>query len=615
MDPRHGWLLPVQDAELERSKLSESFPKDFVGLDSSRVSSILSTIEEGILLWNSDGYLVYANPAALAQFNDSEGHSAGCHWSWLAGRCFSAEGLPCDDQCLPVGRVLAGEVNAPPVLLQVPNGAEDGRSWLRVQTQALTDIHGSVSGAVCTCVDVTRQIEQENSLKLQAHFDILTGLPNRVLFSDRLDQALAHARRHRENLAVCMLDLDGFKSVNDSLGHPSGDQLLRDVARRLHDSLRGDDTAARLGGDEFALLIGDLKTSGQCEQVVKRALDAVGAPYFIDGAEVRITASIGVTLFPGDTMDPDQLLRHADQAMYKAKQSGKNRFSIFDPTLESRARANLGLVRKIEQALEREEFVLHYQPKVDCRAGRVVGLEALIRWNHPVLGQRMPGEFLPLIEHEDVIVSIGDWVIAEALREQARLRTAGHELTISVNIAARQLVRRQFAERLEAIVGEGCAGSVDRLEIEILESAALEDIGTVSSLIASFQKRGIRFALDDFGTGYSSLVHLKRLAAGVLKIDQDFVRDMLDDPGDLAIVQGVVGLAAAFRRDVVAEGVEDVAHVRMLLSIGCDVMQGYGISRPLPAEAVEPWLRNFKPDPRWQEPLADAASRDAGKLG
>ncbi|MBP7393464.1 MAG: EAL domain-containing protein [Zoogloea sp.] len=602
--------MSTWDAELERSELSESFPTDFVGLDSGRVNSILRTIEEGILLWNTDGKLMYANPAALAHFNDSEGRSTGCHWAWLAQRCASAEGLPCDGECFPLDRVLAGDADARPVLLQV-RCAEDKVRWLRVHTQPLTDTHGAVTGAVCSSVDVTRQVEQENSLKLQAHFDTLTGLPNRVLFSDRLDQALAHARRHRENLAVCMLDLDGFKIVNDSFGHSSGDQLLREVASRLHDSLRGDDTAARLGGDEFALLIGDLKTSGQCEQVVKRVLDAVGAPYFIDGAEVRVTASIGVTLFPGDTMDPDQLLRHADQAMYKAKQAGKNRFSIFDPILESRARANLGLVRKIEQALERHEFVLHYQPKVDCRAGRVVGLEALIRWNHPVLGQRMPGEFLPLIEREDMIVNIGDWVIDEALREQARLRAAGHELTISVNIAARQLVCRQFAERLEAIVGEGCAGSVDPLEIEILESAALEDIGTVSSLIASFQTRGIRFALDDFGTGYSSLMHLKRLAAGVLKIDQAFVRDMLDDPGDLAIVQGVIGLAAAFRRDVVAEGVEDMEHVRMLLSIGCDVMQGHGISRPLPVEAVEAWLRNFKPDPRWRAPLAEAARSGA----
>ena len=415
--------MSTWDAELERSELSESFPTDFVGLDSGRVNSILRTIEEGILLWNTDGKLMYANPAALAHFNDSEGRSTGCHWAWLAQRCASAEGLPCDGECFPLDRVLAGDADARPVLLQV-RCAEDKVRWLRVHTQPLTDTHGAVTGAVCSSVDVTRQVEQENSLKLQAHFDTLTGLPNRVLFSDRLDQALAHARRHRENLAVCMLDLDGFKIVNDSFGHSSGDQLLREVASRLHDSLRGDDTAARLGGDEFALLIGDLKTSGQCEQVVKRVLDAVGAPYFIDGAEVRVTASIGVTLFPGDTMDPDQLLRHADQAMYKAKQAGKNRFSIFDPILESRARANLGLVRKIEQALERHEFVLHYQPKVDCRAGRVVGLEALIRWNHPVLGQRMPGEFLPLIEREDMIVNIGDWVIDEALREQARLREA-----------------------------------------------------------------------------------------------------------------------------------------------------------------------------------------------
>ncbi|MCK6374452.1 MAG: EAL domain-containing protein [Zoogloea sp.] len=574
--------------------MAESHPSDLIGLDSNRVRSILLTIEEGIQVWDTDGVLVYANPATLAQLGDDGVPCVGRHWRWLASLSMPSG----NDDRFPVGQVLAGAPSPEPALLQIGTEASGAR-WLRVNAHPLVDARGCITGAVSSSVDITQLVEQEQCLKRQVHFDTLTGLPNRTLFSDRLDQALAHTRRHGQNLAVCLLDLDGFKAVNDILGHPAGDQLLREVAARLHDTLRGDDTAARLGGDEFALLIGDLKTAGQCEQVIKRVLDTLGAPYLIAGAEVHVTASIGVTLFPGDTMDPDQLLRHADQAMYKAKQAGKNRFSIFDPTLESRARANQSLVRKIEQALERHEFTLHYQPKVDCRAGRVVGLEALIRWNHPVLGLRMPGEFLPLIEHEDVIVHLGDWVMEEALQQQQRLRDAGHDLVISVNIAARQLLRRQFAEQLESLLQRDGA---DRLEIEILETAALEDIGTVGSLITHFQQRGIRFALDDFGTGYSSLVHLKRLAANVLKIDQTFVRDMLDDPGDLAIVQGVVGLAGAFRRDVVAEGVEDMEQIRRLLELGCDVMQGYGISRPLAPERLLPWLEAFRPDPQWHIP-------------
>ena len=581
--------------------MAECSPYEFIGLDCSQMRAILLGLDEGILLWDLRGYLTFANPAALTQLGDGAQTSLGRHWRWLARARIGADltDVPDDDEAhFPVALALGGQ-HAGPALLKI--APPDARvRWLRLHARPLLDGAGQVIGAVSSSADVTGLIEQEQSLKRQLHFDVLTGLPNRALFSDRLDQALAHNRRHGQHLAVCLLDLDGFKAVNDVHGHAAGDLLLKQVADRLHETLRGDDTAARIGGDEFALLIGDLKTAGQCEQVIKRILDALATPYRLNGSEARISASIGVTLYPTDATDPDLLLRHADQAMYKAKQSGKNRFCIFDPTLESRSRANLGLIRKIEQALERNEFALHYQPKVDCRAGRVVGFEALIRWNHPVLGMRMPGEFLPLIEQEDVIVHIGDWVIGEALRQQARLRAAGHDLTISVNIAARQLMRRQFAERLEALLEhDDCR---DRLEIEILETAALEDIGTVSSLIASFQARGIRFALDDFGTGYSSLVHLKRLAASVLKIDQTFVRDMLDDPGDLAIVQGVVGLAGAFQRHVVAEGVEDMAQVRRLLELGCDVMQGYGISRPLPADGIVPWLDDFVPDPLWSPP-------------
>lgn len=564
-----------------------------------RISSVLVALEEGLQLWDDAGCLIYANPASHAQFPTPEALGAGRHWTVLARDCRTESGGPCPIDDFPVARALRGERHATPLLMQITR-ADGQLSWLRLAAHPLPASSGSPDSVVSVSVDVTQLVEQELRLKQQAHFDTLTGLPNRALFSDRIERVLAHARRHGGRLAVCLLDLDGFKAVNDTLGHQAGDLLLRKVARRLKDTLRTEDTAARIGGDEFALLIGDLNTSGQCEYALKRVLDALAAPYSIDDQEVRITASIGATLFPGDAVDPDQLLRHADQAMYAAKLAGKNRFSLFDPTHESRVRANFGLVRKIEDALARGQFILHYQPKVDCLNGRVVGLEALIRWQHPVLGLRMPGEFLPLIEHEDVIIGIGNWVIAEALRQQARLRAAGHDLSISVNIAARQLLKGQFAEQLDAILAGHADADPGRLEIEILETAALEDVVAVSQLIAEFQGRGVRFALDDFGTGYSSLVHLKHLGADVLKIDQTFVRDMLDDPGDLAIVQGVIGLADAFHRDVVAEGVEDLAHIRSLLESGCHVMQGYGISRPLPTEHLDLWLESFEPDPAWQ---------------
>ncbi len=579
----------------------EPIDRPAVDLAHQRITAILAPLEEGLQLWDGAGHLIYANPATHRQFCAPEALGSGRHWTELACDCRTESGEPCPVDDFPVAHALRGGHKATPLLLRV-NRADGAARWLRLAAHPLNAPDGSTSGVVSITVDVTQLVEQELRLEQQAHFDALTGLPNRALFSDRIDRALAHARRHGERLAVCLLDLDGFKAVNDEFGHQAGDLLLRKVAQRLKDTLRSEDTAARIGGDEFALLIGDLSTAGQCEYVLKRILDALAAPYLIADTEVRVTASIGATLFPGDTVDPDQLLRHADHAMYTAKLAGKNRFSLFDPTLESRVRANFGLVRKIEDALSRGQFVLHYQPKVDCLHGRVVGLEALIRWQHPVLGLRMPGEFLPLIEHEDVIVGLGNWVISEALRQQARLRSAGHDLSISVNIAARQLLRGQFADQLDAILARHTDVDPRRLEIEILETAALEDVGAVSRLISDFRQRGVRFALDDFGTGYSSLVHLKHLGADVLKIDQTFVRDMLDDPGDLAIVQGVIGLADAFHRDVVAEGVEDLAHVRTLLGAGCHIMQGYGISRPLPAEHLDLWLDSFAPDPGWQSP-------------
>ena len=569
-------------------------------LDEAQMRPMLHNLDDGIQLWSTDGLLLYANPASAGHFGGATPIQIGEHYSLLARICSNESGLQCKPDDFPLARVLSGKIAVVQAVFQVP-GSDDRVRWLRFDVSRLRDTaSGTISGAVSASIDVTEIVEQGRRLQLQAHFDALTGLPNRVLLSDRMEMALSHSQRSGEMLAVCLLDLDGFKAVNDSLGHSAGDYVLKEVSRRLQDVLRDEDTAARLGGDEFALLIGRLKTSGQCEQILKRILDTVAAPYLIGTEEVRISASIGVTVCPGDTGGAEQLLRHADQSMYKAKETGKNRFCLFDPTLESQARANLGLLRKIEQALERHEFCLYYQPMVDCRKGRVVAVEALIRWQHPVLGLRSPGEFLPLIEHEDIVITLGEWVIAEALCELERLQQAGFDITLCVNVSARQVLRGNFQHRLGELLAAHDPALAHKLEIEILETAALEDINLVSGLISHFRERGVRFALDDFGTGYSSLIHLRRLAADVLKIDQTFVRDMLVDPGDLAIVHGVLGLAMAFQRQVVAEGVETIEHILMLLELGCDVMQGYGIARPLPPDRLLAWLTDFQADPRWR---------------
>lgn len=579
-----------------------------VGVDGEltreQVAAIFNGVQEGIQFWNPDGSLVYANPASLEQFGEQDFLHAGSPCEQWIAHCRNTDDGPLPPADFPVLMVLRREKALSQRLLRV------GQRWLKMSARpCYSETEAPVLlGVVSSTEDVTATQEQEHRLQIQAHFDALTGLPNRVLLGDRMSQALAHSRRTRELLAVGVLDLDGFKDVNDRLGHRVGDQLLQEVARRLQDVLRGEDTAARMGGDEFAILLGGLKTSGQCEQVLKRILETVAAPIHIGGHEVRVSASLGVTLFPGDMDDGDQLLRHADQSMYRAKQEGKNRFSIFDPTLESRARANLGLIRKIEQALDKNEFRLHYQPKVDCRRGRVAGLEALIRWQHPILGLRGPGEFLPIIEHEDISIRLGEWVVREALDQLNILRNEGFDLTISVNISARQLLRGNFDQRMGEILADYPEELAERLEIEIVETAALEDVSLVSQIIHRCHARRLRFALDDFGTGFSSLVHLKRLAADVLKIDQTFVRDMLDDPGDLAIVQGVIGLASAFQRQVVAEGVESIEHTLLLLDLGCEIMQGFGLARPMPAEKLMEWLRAFQADPRWRAARMDYPS-------
>ena len=451
--------------------------------------------------------------------------------------------------------------------------------------------------------DITLIKEHQSRLERMAHYDALTQLPNRTLLADRLQLALAHAARAGKQLAVCYLDLDGFKPVNDGFGHEAGDHLLVEVAGRLKACLRGSDTVARLGGDEFVILLGELEGFAECARALDRILHHVAEPYQINGTPVFISASAGVTLFPEDGGDADALLRHADQAMYLAKQAGRNRYHLFDPEHDRRARAHREAVGRIAQALADREFRLHYQPKVDMRRGQVFGVEALIRWQHPDRGLLSPAEFLPVVEDSELGSAIGDWVLGEALDQLDRWRREGVDLAVSVNISGHHLQRDDFVERLQSLLAAHGDLPPQRLELEVLETAALEDIAHVSSVIHRCNELGIGVALDDFGTGYSSLTYFRRLPARILKIDQSFVRDMLDDPDDLSIVEGVIGLTRAFQRQVIAEGVETPAHGALLLHLGCDLGQGYGIARPMAPERIPAWLCAFAPDPLWATAL------------
>jgi diguanylate cyclase (GGDEF)-like protein/PAS domain S-box-containing protein len=473
------------------------------------------------------------------------------------------------------------------------------------------DNNGDFIGVLGVAKDITSQKKIENDLRQLAHFDALTKLPNRVMLADRMGLAISHSKRTSEILAICVLDLDGFKPVNDTYGHKAGDLVLQEISARLLRAIRGDDTAARLGGDEFALLLGGLKSIQECEKVLSRIVEEIALPIELGAGSVRVSASIGVTFFPIDGADADTLIRHADIAMYQAKQSGKNKYCFFDNAHEQKMKANQNALKKIKKGLENGEFCLYYQPKVDCRQGVVVGAEALVRWKHPMFGIIAPSQFLPLIENDDIIVDMGIFVIKAALTQMKAWKEAGLILPVSINIAAKQLRRVDFFDHLKAILDEFEYDSLGvALEIEIVETAALEDVNIVSNLIQKSKAIGVGFSLDDFGTGYSSLVHLKHLCVDTLKIDQTFVHDMLDDPENLAIVEGIIGLAHAFDRRLVAEGVESIEHILMLLEIGCDIMQGYCISRPIASEKMFEWVGAFVGDPRWS--LASAPRPDKG---
>jgi len=468
---------------------------------------------------------------------------------------------------------------------------------------------GALAGFIGGCLDITerkRAEEEARSREVQIHHlayhDALTELPNRVLLLDRLGQALAQAERDGAQTAVLYFDLDRFKTINDTLGHPAGDELLRQVASRLRTVLREGDTVARLGGDEFVILLPHVLTARDAAQVAIKALGAMSVPFSVFGHELHATTSIGVSLFPKDGTDAETLLKHADTALYQAKDQGREQYQFFDARMNAQAHERLLLENHLRRALERRELSLHYQPQIDLRSNAVVGVEALLRWQHPERGMVPPDEFIPIAEETGLIAEIGEWALRTACNQASTWQAAGlPPVRMAVNLSVRQILRQFDLPALVGTVLRDSGLAAPSLDLEITESTLMADPGHAIEVLRELHGMGLQITVDDFGTGYSSLSSLKRLPLDRIKIDQSFVRDIPREADDVVIVQTILAMAKQLKIGVVAEGVETLAQCQFLREQRCEEAQGYLFSPPLRAEACTELLA--------RTPLYVAASR------
>lgn len=552
-------------------------------------ASVFSNAVEGVMITSADGVIVEVNRA----FTEITGYSR-------------------DDAVGQTPKMLRSGQHGAEFYRQMwqdilKTGTWSGEVWNRTKTGHTYPEHltistvrneaGDVTHYIGFFEDISESVEAQQHMQQLAHFDALTQLPNRMLLTDRLEQALLQCARSGQSAAVVFLDLDGFKNVNDSYDHQTGDALLVALTERMRAALRNADTLARVGGDEFVAILNGVDKQADVQALVSRLLEAAHSRVSVefDGrqVELQVSASAGVTVYPEDNSPAGVLIRHADSAMYQAKQSGKNRFHRFDLAHDTKVQQEKELVRSVREGIGRGEFVLMYQPKLNLSTNKIYGVEALVRWQHPKLGMRTPIDFLPQIENDASNEMLGFWVLQEAVSQWRRWHEEGIDLSVSVNISARQLHSPYFFERLADVLGSSPDMPPERLELEVLETSALENIEKVSESMKACIGLGVQFALDDFGTGYSTLTYLKQLPARTLKIDQTFVRNMLQDEGDLVIVQGVISLAQTFGREVIAEGVESAAHADKLLQMGCSCVQGYAIAPPLASSSVKPWLAKW----------------------
>lgn len=547
-------------------------------LAQKQYEALFEQMPEGVLLINTRMQVAVHNREAMRQLGHSSEHMLGLHvWDFEVN----------DDQA-------AVEARKEKILAI---GRDDFESRYRKANGVVFDVDVSVQlmqlpGGITVFQTLFRDITAQKRAALQiehmAYHDQLTGLANRRLLHDRMEQAISSAVRRQAHLAVLFLDLDHFKLVNDSLGHPVGDDLLLQVGQRLQACVRAEDTVARVGGDEFVLMLSDISHTDEAAVLAEKIITVLSEPMQIQGEDLRITPSIGISMCPQDGRDTDELLKHADAALYQAKKMGRANYQFFTQALNEHAHERLQLERLLHRALAQQEFELHYQPQMDLRTGRLVGCEALIRWNHPGTGLVPPSRFIPIAEHSNLINLIGRWVMRQACNQAKTWQDQGHDLKVSFNVSARQFLRPgELMNDLTAALA--CGVNPQRMSIELTESL-LMDAHKMEAILQQIHATGVQISLDDFGTGYSSLSYLRRFPIDVLKIDQSFISHSDNNPGDVEIVKTIIGMAHNLKMSLVAEGVETAAQGQMLSELQCEVAQGYYFSKPLPVGQFEAWL-------------------------
>jgi len=543
---------------------------------------IFDTINEGVVVTDSANNIVSVNPAFSAITGYSAAEAIGKNPRMLHSGLMDKSFYDKMWQSIKKTGRWQGEIAD-----RRKNG-ESYVEWLSIST--MKDERGEFSHHIAVVSDISERKAAEEHMVYIAQHDFLTDLPNRLMLHDRLTQAIAHAGREQRKVAVMFLDLDRFKAVNDTLGHLVGDKLLKIVAARISSVARVSDTVSRLGGDEFAILLPYIENMDDIATIAVKLLTSVANPCVIDGNEIEVTTSIGISVFPEDGSDSESLIAHADAAMYQAKGNGRNNYQFFTYEMNRRTLERMAIKNKLSHALERNELFLLYQPQVDLQSGRIIGAEALVRWDHPLFGNVLPAQFIPIAEENGLIPPIGEWVLREACRQNQEWRKLGlMKITMAVNLSAVQFRQKNLGEIIKDVLQQsGLAPS--GLELEITEGIVMQDAEAAILLLEDMKAMGLKLSVDDFGTGYSSLSYLKRFPIDKFKIDQSFVRDLATDTDDAVIVSTIISMAHSLKLKVIAEGVETAEQLAFLKQQGCDEIQGYYFSRPVSAEEFTKFL-------------------------